>query len=350
MITLKQLAIGRNNNFDLLRFIAATCVILSHSYLVTGKFNNDPLIRLTGGMLDLGAFGVTVFFSISGFLITKSMLKQPDLNRFIIARCLRIFPGLVIAAVFCGFIIGPMSTSLSLDTYFKSSTLYDFIWRHITLFKFVNQLPGTFQHNLYPYAVNSPIWTLPAELLLYGFILLAGVVLLVYKKLYKPLRAAVPALILVVLYFWGVGGYTSRYMFYVGSWACLFGLGVGSYLFRDKLILSITLFILLLAVFVVTMYFKVPHKIYLFNIILVYGLLLFAYHPLLQVKSFHKLGDPSYGLYIFAFPIQQLLYLNFTRISPVVHFLASYAIVLPLALLSWHFIEKPILKLKTTQG
>ncbi|TFF34045.1 acyltransferase family protein [Mucilaginibacter psychrotolerans] len=82
MITIKQLDQGRNNNFDLLRFTAAVMVIFSHTYLVNGQFSNEPLQKLIG-FIDFGALGVKIFFIISGYLITKSLYRQPTLGSFV---------------------------------------------------------------------------------------------------------------------------------------------------------------------------------------------------------------------------------------------------------------------------
>lgn len=344
MVTVQQLDSGRNNNFDLLRFIAATLVIFSHSFLVTGNFASEPLLKHIG-FLDLGAVGVKIFFAISGYLITKSMSRQQTLSSFVWARCLRIFPGLLVTAIFCAFVIGPLCTELTLQEYFSAPAVYSFVWQLFTLHNFNYALPGTFLKNPFPWNVNSPIWTLPAELMMYLAVLSGGVVRLLIKKQFRPLMAALPVLLLVAVFYCGMFG-TPGYAGYVLSWGVLFLLGACCYLFNHKIILNIPLAVIMLVVFCIAFHFRLPYMEYLFDIALVYGILIFAFHPKLQVKGFHKLGDPSYGLYIYAFPIQQMLVLKFPALSVYAHFLVAFPATLVLAVLSWHFVEKPILRLK----
>jgi peptidoglycan/LPS O-acetylase OafA/YrhL len=344
MITIKQLDTGRNNNFDLLRFLAALMVIFSHSYLVTGNFKNEPLQKLVG-FLDLGALGVKVFFAISGFLITKSLLRQPTLGDFIKARCLRIFPGLLIAAIFCGLIIGPVCTVLPLKSYFANGGVYNFMWRHAFVYNFGNTLPGTFEHLPFPKTVNSPVWTLPAELLLYLAVLLIGIALSLWAKQFKKLLAALPVILLVIVYFAGMH-YPPWYWGYVFSWGFMFLLGACCFVFSHKVELSIPLLFIILVPCAMAFHFRMWFFEYLFDIALAYGIMVFAYHPGLMVKNFHKLGDCSYGLYIYAFPIQQLLILKFAGLGTIPHFFITFLLVMPLALLSWYLVEKPMLKLK----
>jgi peptidoglycan/LPS O-acetylase OafA/YrhL len=346
MMTIKQFDHGRNNNFDLIRFLAASVVILSHSFSITRNYGKEPLYNVSHGLLNLGTLGVFIFFCVSGFLITKSMLRQPSLKTYLLARCLRIFPGLVVAAIFCGLIIGPLCTVLPLNDYFKDGMLYDFMWRHITLLKFGNHLPGTFEHLSAAKEVNTPTWTLPAELLFYGITMFAGVIVLVVKKQYTALKPVMPFIILMAFYYYGVG-FNARYMPSVYLFAYMFACGACFYLFRGKAVLSIFILLLSLALFAIALYFKVPHKLYFFGIVLAYALFVFAYHPRLQVRVFHKVGDYSYGLYIYAFPIQQMVQLKFPYLNTLTHFSISFLITLPLACLSWHFIEKPALSLKT---
>nr|WP_294942226.1 acyltransferase [uncultured Mucilaginibacter sp.] len=344
MATIKQLDQGRKNNFDLLRFLAAVMVIFSHSYLIVGKFEQEPLAK-TIGFMDFGALGVRIFFVISGYLITKSMLRQPTLGSFVWARALRIFPGLLVAAVFCAFIIGPISTTLSLSDYFANSRVYDFAWRLLTVHNLNNTLPGVFETLPYAAQINGSLWTLAGELLLYAAVLLLGVIILLWRRQLRALADAIPAILLVVAFFWGIV-YAPWYMDFVWAWAALFLLGGLAYLFSGKIIVNIPVAIGWLVITALLFHYRSPLLISSFNITLAYGIFVFAYHPKLQVNWFHKLGDYSYGLYIYAFPIQQFLKLKFPLWGVAVNFGASFLLTLILAALSWYFVEKPMLKLK----
>jgi len=351
MATIQQLDSGRSNNFDLLRFVAATIVIFSHSFLVTGTFGDEPLVKLTH-LLDLGAVGVRVFFAISGYLITKSMFRQPSIGSFVWARCLRIFPGLMITALFCAFIIGPLCTTLPINDYFRDIAVYKFIFRLSTLHNFDNYLPGTFVKNPFPYSVNSPVWTLPAELVMYVAVLVVEIIRLAVKKEFNPLYQAVPALIFVYVFFRGMR-FDALYLHQVYLWGIAFLSGSIIWFLRHKLLLSVKAFLITAVLFIVAVImFKDLQPRYndyitsILSVMLAYGILVAAYHPRLQLTGFHKLGDYSYGLYIYAFPIQQFIVFKFHLLNPFLHFLISFPLALTLAIPSWHFIEKPILKLK----
>ena len=94
----------RDNNFDLLRLVAAASVIFSHSFLIAeGTENHEPLILLTHRQSILGLAGVFVFFAISGFLVTASYETSPSPLRYLAKRALRIFPGLFAALLVSAF-------------------------------------------------------------------------------------------------------------------------------------------------------------------------------------------------------------------------------------------------------
>ena len=77
-----------------------------------------------------------------------------------------------------------------------------------------------------------------------------------------------------------------------------------------------------------------------------YVALALAYHPWLQITAYRRMGDYSYGTYVLAFPIQQLLVWRFGIGDPLLLFAATMAVTLPLAALSWHLVEKPALAMK----
>lgn len=344
MITVKQLDAGRNNNFDLIRFIAATLVIFSHSYWLTGNEANEPMGKFCG-IVNFGSLGLKVFFAISGYLITKSLYRQPSLNSFVWARLLRIFPALLFAGIFCSLVIGPICTTLPLAQYFANSDIYYFVLHMATLHGNFYVLKSVFASNLISISVDVPLWTLPAELFMYFCVLLWGVVLVLLKKQFKDLLL-LPLIIIVYIIWWGIPN-SPEFGKYLSSWGLVFFLGAMCYLFRHKIIVSIPLLLAMCVFFIVLFHFRFPFIDTVLNIVVIYGIMVFSYHPKLQVKGFHKLGDLSYGLYIYAFPIQQLLALKFPALKPVEHFLLSFPPTLAIAALSWYFVEKPMLGLKS---
>src|SRR5215831_13472612 len=97
---LADLAVGRANNFNLLRFFAASLVIFSHCSALAYGNNPEPVMTYFGQMETGGSLGVLIFFAISGFLVTQSFVSRAKLRYFFAARALRIYPGLVAAVIF----------------------------------------------------------------------------------------------------------------------------------------------------------------------------------------------------------------------------------------------------------
>jgi peptidoglycan/LPS O-acetylase OafA/YrhL len=83
---------------------------------------------------------------------------------------------------------------------------------------------------------------------------------------------------------------------------------------------------------------------------LVYAVFWFAYVPDGWIRKYNDLGDYSYGLYIYAFPVQQTLAALRPGIAPLPMFLAAFPLVAGLAVVSWHVVEKPSLALKERIG
>ena len=173
MIWLGDVAKGRDNNFNLIRMLAATAVLVSHAWpLVLGSGAIEPLEALTG--YPLGTMAVFVFFALSGFFISASFDRAGTITDFLAARGLRLFPGLFVSLIFVALIMAPFATSLSLSDYLANFNTWQFFLRNLTLAKPQYTLPGVFEANPYP-AVEGSIWTLVHEVMCYGLVFLAGI-------------------------------------------------------------------------------------------------------------------------------------------------------------------------------
>ena len=150
---------SKNNNFDLLRLFGAALVVYGHSYPLTGAaapgFAANPV----------GTIGVKIFFVVSGYLVAQSWVRDSHLVRFAVRRGLRIFPALTVVVLVSVFFLGPVFTSLPLDEYFPHPLTSAYL-RNIVLY-ISYALPGVFEHNTYPAAVNGSLWSLPAEFAMY---------------------------------------------------------------------------------------------------------------------------------------------------------------------------------------
>ena len=151
---------SRDNNINFLRFIAASLVIWFHmaSLLVIP----EPYIMGQG----LGPIAVNIFFVLSGYLIAKSWSRSSSFGSYLIRRIARIFPGLAVVVLLSVFVMGPAVTSLSMGDYFGDPDTWKYL-SLIVLAPIENALPGVFDTNLLPYAVNGSLWTLRYEFLAY---------------------------------------------------------------------------------------------------------------------------------------------------------------------------------------
>lgn len=341
--TLEMLDGKRENNYDLIRLIAASLVIYSHSYPLTGNNPLEPLGKLTGD-LSFGGLAVAIFFVISGFLVTKSYLKNDDLLFFLKSRMLRIFPGLSVSMLFCGFFIGTLVTTLPLHEYFLNREVYSFIYHNITLHNLHWDLPGVFATNIYKNGVNGSIWTLPIEFCLYLIIAALGVLSL----LKKPLICSTVIVLSVVLMFICFFFFNSTFESIISDgWlmnATCFAVGSLCFLLKRYCFINQVILIGLIAVSIMALHTKFFLMICCPTIC--YAVFYFSYHPFFNCKFLTRHGDFSYGLYIYGFPIQQVVshYLHFS--NPLLLFFVAYPLALIIAILSWKFIEKPALSFK----
>ena len=118
------------------------------------------------------ALGVILFFSVSGYLLRQSREADRNLPRYLAKRTLRIFPALIVVTLVSIFVLGPALSSLTVGDYFQNPGVWDFL-RNIILFP-VYALPGVFDGNIYPVAVNGSVWSLPAEFACYLLVPIVG--------------------------------------------------------------------------------------------------------------------------------------------------------------------------------
>ena len=179
---LSKYTTSRDNNFNLIRFVAAVLVLYSHSYpLSRGPESVDHLASFIG--MTWGTIAVDVFFVTSGFLITYSFFSRKNIIAFIWARILRIYPALIVAVIFCVFVVGLFFTTNTVSEYLFDPQTLKFFRRNITLFSGVKyELPGVFANNPYLHAVNGSLWTLPYEIKMYTYLGIMALTLVYIQK------------------------------------------------------------------------------------------------------------------------------------------------------------------------
>jgi peptidoglycan/LPS O-acetylase OafA/YrhL len=315
------------NGFDLLRLGAAALVLVDHSYLLTGHV--QPGVAIGDRVMMMGALGVCVFFVLSGHLVTDSWLRHPALAPFVLKRVRRIWPALTAAVVMTALVLGPLLTSLSLPRYFSSSGTWDYI-ATVTLAPVRYGLPGVLLYNPLPGVVNGALWTLPIEVLLYCCLALLGFAGILRLRWFPVLAAA-------------------------GALLCSSTLPNTH---QVDLTVLVACFCLGAATRTVPLTFR-RHEVLVAGAALVGGLVAgwlplalvgFAYllvavgrRPVGRVGRVIGLGDPSYGMYIYGYPVQQALVAAGLRAVPSL-MAVSLVVVPALGYLSWHVLEQPVLR------
>lgn len=332
---------GHDNNFHLIRHAAALAVILTHSFsIVTGRFETEPLVRSL--QHSIGNYAVDVFFVLSGFLVTQSIVRDRDLLRFVVARALRIFPALAVAVLGTGLILGPLVSSLPLREYLLDDRLFAYLAGTLSTWSALFPLPGVFEGLPRPQHVNDSLWTLKYELMAYASLcLIVGLQALLGRKSFL-----INLGILALLYVAGRAllPWPEEYPPPVSNVVHLFlsfYFGVGAYLYRDRIPLSILGLVAVAGAALVT--HSTPAREFFEMLAVAYCVLWFAFVPKLGSQRLSRFGDFSYGLYIFAYPVQQAIRLAVPDITPLWLFVCGTALTLPLAALSWHLVEKPAL-------
>lgn len=312
----------RFGSFDLLRLIAAFMVLWSHGFALIGVAETPIFGMYPGGM------GVDIFFAISGYLNTQSLLRGQSWWRFLIRRARRIFPALVGLAIFC-MLIGAVLTTAGLAFWLK---VPDFVFRNSTiLFGIRYTLPGVFEGNPYGSYMNGSLWTLPSEIKLYIYLAIISVAVR-----YRPelLLAALLAFFVGFLVWFHV---TSKVVetAYFQKFAILFISGaVLAIAERRWGLAGAAMGVVSLAV--VT--FVTTSAVALLPVFALATILIGKIGPPVWLRP---PLDISYGIYLFAFPVQQLIASYGLSLWPSMAL--SLAVTTPLAILSAIFIEQPAL-------
>ena len=328
---------GRDNNFNLIRMLAATGVMVSHAFpLALGPGTREPFQHLLKGD-NLGRACVFVFFAVSGFYITRSFLTKREPARFVLARILRLYPGLAVMLL-TTLAVGGLWFATDPAAYWSQAAGYAV--ERLT-FTGHGDLPGVFAANPYPGAFNGSLWTLRYEVACYIGVLVAGL-LGIFDR---PRLFAVLALLFVVCCLLGprISGRSDiRFLLYLGL-PFLIGSAFCVWQRRIPLCPAIAAVLVVLAV----MAHPTPLFRPLFVLALAYATFCLGFARIPLLDRYNRVGDYSYGIYIYAFPIQQgMAALGF--VTPIGNLAAAFPVTLLCAILSWTWIESPALRLRPT--
>ena len=333
------------NNFDALRIAAALMVVLGHAYILSGRAAAEPLAAHTG--IDFGGLGVSIFFVVSGFLVTMSYARLGDVRAFLANRLLRILPGLAAAVVLTAWALGPIATTLAPADYFARAQTWLYPLRNVLLYPVTYLLPGVFAHNPYPDAVNGSLWTLRLEFSFYLVIPLMAWRGWLDRRGLAAMAAAAAAAYLAILV---LGAHAPAVALIAARNFYLFAAGAALFAWRGEAALrSPALLLGAGALFLAALPIRTLTPFVSIGVLplLVVGL---ALRPVRGFRSAARFGDLSYGTYIYAFPVQQawMAFVEPGRLSVGDFFVVTLACVLPLAAVSWWLVERPALGLKAS--
>jgi peptidoglycan/LPS O-acetylase OafA/YrhL len=329
--------------FDRIRLIAATIVVFHHSstYLIP-QIAHDYLFGYSRGLLNFGLFAVNVFFALSGFLVTPTLLRTRDVLTFTVHRALRIMPALAASVFLAMFVTGPLLTTQPLGRYFSDPQTYRYSKNLV--FLVVNTLPGVRMTNGELIIVNGALWTLYFEVLCYAALVLMSVSGILARRactiaVFATAFAANALLWYVPSLHALIPGRIETFLSLFVYFAC------GTCLFRlaDSIPWSAGVAAITASAIVIGL--PLGFGVLVMPICLPYIVVYLGLSHFLGRAQYKN--DYSYGIYIFHAQVLTFMLImfpslrNFFVMGPLIAFIS-----LLIAMLSWTFIEAPALSSK----
>jgi peptidoglycan/LPS O-acetylase OafA/YrhL len=319
---------ARHNNFGFLRLLFASLVIVSHSFeLIDGNRSRELLTRIFGTM-TFGEIAVDGFFLISGYLITKSFVERRSVWSYLAKRVARIVPGFAVSFALCAFVLAPLVGGA-----LSPQVIAHQFWLLLRLAP--PDVPGAFDGLPYP-QLNGSMWTIRYEFICYLVAAVIGLLGAYNQRWHWVLLVATGAALLASAS--GIGSHHDAVRFFA-----VFEVGALYYLFRDGIILdgraAVPAVIAVLSALLVP--WLADTWVAIFG-----GYLIFWFA--LKVPAFSRIGDNtdiSYGVYLYAWPIQNIIIWNDRTIDPWVLCGVTLAGSCLAGWLSWVLVEKPCMEL-----
>ena len=332
-------------------------VLYTHSFVLFQTNGYRDITTFLFKNFHSGSLGVSVFFLISGLLLAQSFFTSSSIYSFILKRIFRIFPALLLCICFTIFIIGPLSTEKTLGDYFSSKETYLYLYNAVLNNEyFIFNIPGSFEHNKVPKIINGSLWTLPFELVCYIFLF---IILSLFVFVRSKLILIHKVLILAIILFFTVYLFNAGYL-HQRIWGLVTGFtyemsssnnplrlflfffsGVGLYFlrhivsFRFVSVLAVALLLFLVRIL------NYDSLVFSFEYLLIV-MTTFFFAGLKPLFKYNLLIDPSYGLYLFAWPIQQLIS-SWFNLSSYQSMLITLPLTMIIAIFSFKYIERPAL-------
>jgi len=335
-------------NFNALRLMAASAVVFSHSFLLaTGSEETEPL-HSTG--LTAGVYGVFVFFILSGFLVTESAKRASGVGDYFRKRFLRIAPALVVSTFLITYAVVPFFAPNGPMEFIRDPDVLNNVIKTIFLhngglyFYGVEFYPPSSQADFLPGVANGVLWTIRLEVIGYAFVGL----LMAMSLLQDRRQALTIPIILAIVVFSIVNAHAvsvkwiSELLLVLPAFCCGIFL---NWLVRFH-VPQARIALLFVIGIVPAVYFGVLPET--FSFLVAYPLIWLGAVRFKPLNWFSSTSDISYGLYLYGWPVTQLIR------SFMGEGLSGYqmtALALPatalVAYASWHLVEKPALRFKT---
>lgn len=329
MPALKPSTPHNGDNLDLLRAACAWLILFSHSFVLYDN-SPDPLVSLFH-FDSTGMMALHTFFVIGGYLVTASYLHR-TIGDFVRNRLLRVMPALAVVVLLAMLALGPIMTTLPLNDYFTNGKTWSYalnivLWPHYTL-------PGVFAANPYPYAINGSLWTLRIESICYALLLFTGI-----ASRRPATLIAWLAILAGLSYALFAYNYADRELAGSGRWFFAFFCGSAYYLLRDRLPPRLPIFVAAIALAFFCWYGAVVSQLIYF-LCLSYIIIFLALKAPARSRWL-KGKDLSYGIYLYAFPVQQCyMQVAGQKFGFAAFIIISSVITIICAWLSWHYVER----------
>jgi peptidoglycan/LPS O-acetylase OafA/YrhL len=331
-----------DTGFRWLRLLGAFIVIINHS----PGLAVDPWATVLPEEWQISPGHITLmaFFAMSGYQVSGSWQRDPSWWRFAARRVLRIMPPLLLTLMITAFIIGPLFTNLSAGDYWDSSRTFRYVVFGAGLFPIQYDLPGVFAGSI-SQVVNGSIWTLPMEVLGYGLVLLIGVIVALGVTR-MVVFALLAAMVFLDISAEGVeGGFGAVPIEPTVSLLVAFVIGMILYACRDRIPLRPLAAFALVAMWLALHW--TPLDRYVLPVMAGYGVIVWAHHLPKRFESGKRWAYGSYGVYLWGFPVQQMI----VAVTGVGNHWVLSLLACPVAylagLLSWRYIEEPTQQLRS---
>jgi peptidoglycan/LPS O-acetylase OafA/YrhL len=338
---------GRSNNFDLIRLGAALAVMFGHSFWIQPSMGRiEPILAHTG-LEYTGSLAVYTFFLISGMLVTASYVRQKSALKFATLRAARIYPALFVCVLLSAYVLYPALSTKGVMGSLASTDAWDYFARNAALFRgTVWVLPGLFEDVALKGVVNGSLWTLPLEVKCYVLVFGLGILGLLRWRwaIIVGAMLALAGIYYVVShgapyeFISQIANKPTGYSFYP---ACFFVFGMMLYAMRRSIPIYPLAWLVMAISYIAVRHLAVAQPVFYLTVI--YGILWLAHTPLLH--RFSPKADLSYGIYLWAFPMQQIVASIWPHGDNLICLFLSVPMTLALAFLSWHAVEKPAMKL-----